>query len=304
MKFKNFFTSPKKLLVLICLILFSSISFAQSFTLEAKVIGTPRVSGDHLGHHGGNAIDGDYMVAGAHLVDTLGVGNCGAAFLYHWNDTTCVWEQIDKIYAETAIGVLDLEANADFGVSVALEGDIIAIGASLRNNSFTDAGRVYIYRIIGDEAVFVQVLNANRNDLTDDRESNAQYGTSLKLHGQRLIVGAPFESQNDALVTVTSAGAAYIYEWNAISELFEFQRKVTAPNRAVNDQFGNEVSIFGNHAVVAAQYEDNDELDAGFLANAGSAYVFELDDITYIWTFSHKLVAPDRTANDFFWYIS
>ncbi|MCC7453930.1 MAG: FG-GAP repeat protein, partial [Crocinitomix sp.] len=216
MKSQNFLTltaiskvkrSIKKISLIISLLLLSSIGFTQ-YTLEAKVVGTPRVSGDHMGHHGGNAIDGDYMVAGAHLVDTLGFGGCGAAFLYHWNDSTCVWEQIDKIFAESAIGVLDLELNADFGVSVALEGDIIAIGASLRNNGFTDAGRVYIYRIIDDEAVFVQVLNARNNAVidSDDREFNAQFGTSLKMHGQRLIIGAPFESEQDSTLSITSAG--------------------------------------------------------------------------------------------------
>jgi hypothetical protein len=302
MKIKNFLTRTKKQFFLISLLLLSSIGFSQSFTLEAKVVGDPRTAGDDLGHFGGNCIYGDYMVVGAHLVDTIGFPNCGAALLYHWNDSTCVWELVDQIFAESAIGVSDIEANADFGVSVALENDIIAIGSRYRNNGFTDAGRVYIYRIIDDEAVFVQVLNARNNAVldSDDREFNAQFGTSLKLHGQQLIIGAPFETEQDSTFSLGGAGAAYIYRWNVITELFDFKRKICAPIRASGDQFGNEVSIFANYAAVAAQFEDENELETSFLVNSGSVYVFKIDDVTNIWSFSHKLVAPDRATNDFF----
>ena len=302
MKIKNFLTRTKKQFFLICLLLLSSIGFSQSFTLEAKVVGDPRTAGDDLGHFGGNCIYGDYMVVGAHLVDAVGYPNCGAALLYHWNDSTCVWELVDQIFAESAIGVSDIEANADFGVSVALENDIIAIGSRFRNNGFTDAGRVYIYRIIDDEAVFVQVLNARNNAVldSDDREINAQFGTSLKLHGQQLIIGAPFETEQDSTLSLGGAGAAYIYRWNVITELFDFKRKICAPIRASGDQFGNEVSIFANYAAVAAQFEDENDLETSFLVNSGSVYIFKVDDVTNIWSFSHKLVAPDRATNDFF----
>ena len=299
MKSQNFLTLTKKISLIISLLLLSSIGFAQ-YTLEAKVVGEPRTAGDHLGHFGGNAIDGDYMVAGAHLVDTLGINDCGAAFLYHWNDITCVWEQIDKIYAQSAVGVLDLEGFCNFGAAVALEGDLIAVGAPGKTNGFASAGIVYIYRIVGDEAIFVERLEALRNDLAIDRELNANFGASLKMHGQQLIIGAPLESQNDALVSVLNAGAAYIFQWNGITSEFDFRRKIFAPNRADNDQFGNEVSIFGNHAAVAAMLEDENELELMPLFAAGSVYVFEREDGTGIWEFAHKIVAPDRASMDSF----
>ncbi len=308
MKSQNFSTSNqfsevkhriKKHLVLSCFLLLSSIGFAQPFTLEAKVVGTPISAGDHLGHFGGNAIYGDYMVAGAHLVTHEDMPTCGAAFLYHWNDVTCVWDQIDVIFAESAIGVLDLQTGANFGSAVALENDIIAIGApGAANGGLAAAGLVYIYQIIGDDAVFVERLQPRRNSGLLDLEFDARFGLSLKLHGEQLIVGAPRETQDDALVPIMGAGAAYIYRWNGLSSSFIFEGKLTAPVRNVLDEFGNEVSIYGNHAVVAAQFEDEDELELTMLDGAGSAYIYELDEVSGDWIFLHKLVAFDRAVND------
>ena len=289
----------KKIHLLICFLLLSSIGFTQPFTLEAKVVGTPISAGDHLGHFGGNSIFGDYMVAGAHLVTHEDMLTCGAAFLYHWNNVTCVWDQIDEIFAESAIGVLDLQTGANFGSAVALENDIIAIGApGAENDGLLGAGLVYIYQIIGGDAVFVERLQPRRNDGGFDLELDARFGLSLKLHGEQLIIGAPRETQDDALVPIMGAGAAYIYRWNGLSSSFIFEGKITAPVRNVLDEFGNEVSIYGNHAVVAAQFEDENELETGTIDGAGSAYVFAHDDISGDWTFLQKLAAFDRAVND------
>ena len=298
MKSQNFLTLTKKISLIISLLLLSSIGFAQ-YTLEAKVVGDPLTAGDHLGHFGGNSIFGDYMVAGAHLVTHEDMPTCGAAFLYHWNDVTCVWDQIDVIFAESAIGVLDLQTGANFGSAVALENDIIAIGApGAENDGLLGAGLVYIYQIIGTDAVFVERLQPRRNDGIFDTEFDARFGLSLKLHGEQLIVGAPRETEDDALVPIMGAGAAYIYRWNDLSSSFDFEGKLTAPVRNVLDEFGNEVSIYGNHAVVAAQLEDEDELETGTLDGAGSAYVYEHDEVSGDWTFLHKLAAFDRAVND------
>lgn len=289
----------KKIPLIISLLLLSSIGFAQ-YTLEAKVVGAPRTAGDHLGHFGGNSIHGDYMVAGAHLTqhptDTI---FCGAAFLYHWNDSTCIWDQIDVIFAESAIGVLDIQAGANFGSAVALENNMIAVGApGAANDGIINAGMVYIYEIIGDEAVFVERLQPRRNDGEFDTEFDARYGISLKLHGGHLIVGAHRETQDDALVSIMGAGAAYIFKLDLVSSSFIFEQKLTAPVRGELDEFGNEVSIYGNHAVVAAQLEDEDGLETATLDGAGSAYVYELDEVSGDWIFSQKLVAFDREVND------
>jgi len=274
--------------------------FGQTFAFDSKVVGDPRIAGDHMGHHGGNAIFGDYMVAGAHLASNTTGGvttpQVGAVFLYHWNEIACSWDLIDIIFAESAIGVLDIESNSDFGKSVAIENDLIAIGAPANHGAFADEGMVYIYRIVADVAVFVERLQPRRNDLSLDNEVDGFFGESLKMHGEQLIIGAPGETQDDALVAVAGAGAAYVYQW--VSGSFTFRGKLTAANRQGGDDFGNEVSIFANHAVVAAFHEDENEFELATLSNSGSIYVYECDPMSGIWSQSQKITAYDRSSED------
>lgn len=278
--------------------------FSQTFTFDSKVVGDPRLAGDHMGHHGGNAIFGDYMVSGAHWRDNIDGGiafeNSGIAFLYHWNDSTCHWDQIDEIYPESAIGVFDFEEDAEFGVSVALENDLIAIGSHWRDGTFVDNGCVYIYRIIDDEAVFLERLIPNTNALTDDREVGAEFGRALKLHGGQLIVGAPLENQADGLPDLGNAGAAYIYEWNNVTSSFDFERKLTASDRVANQNYGNEVSVFANHAVVAARATRSGLGLDPELNDAGAIYVYEMNFVSGIWFELQKIVAFDRAEDDLF----
>jgi len=286
-------------------LLYNPTIFCQTFAFDSKVVADPHLAGDHLGHYGGNAIFGDYMVAGAHFADHIAGGvttlRTGAVYLYHWNDTACVWDQIDVIYAESAVGVLDIQTDSEFGAAVALENDLIAIGASQYDNyDIYQSGIVYIYRIIADEAVFVERLNPLRNDLTVDSELTAKFGFSLKMHGGRLIAAAPFEDEDDALVSVVNSGAAYIYEWNNLTSEFDFQNKITATIRHIGDQFGNEVSVFGNHAAVAARFEDRDEADGDIKNGSGSVYIFRKNVVTGVWSQTQKLVAFDRTELDYF----
>ncbi|NOQ75330.1 MAG: T9SS type A sorting domain-containing protein [Crocinitomix sp.] len=220
--------------------------------------------------------------------------------LFHWNDITCIWEETDKIFAESAIDVLDLQLNAQFGLAVAISNGIIAVGSEFYNNvDSTDAGMVYIYQIVGTEAVFVERLEPFKNDgITPDNETDAYFGCSLKMHGDRLIIGARNESEDDLDISVNGAGAAYIYEWNGSS--FDYEQKVIDPTRNEHDHFGSDVTIFGNFATVSADSEDYDAIEGDLKFNAGAIFVYELNTSTDVWEFNQKLTAPDRTGGDRF----
>ncbi|NOQ75331.1 MAG: hypothetical protein GQ574_25195 [Crocinitomix sp.] len=56
---------------------FISLKGSAQYVLEAKTVADPRVAGEHIGHHGGNGIDGDFAVSGAHYVNEGGVTWCG-----------------------------------------------------------------------------------------------------------------------------------------------------------------------------------------------------------------------------------
>src|SRR5690606_15422423 len=62
--------------------------------------------------------------------------------------------------------------------------------------------------------------------------------------------------------------------------------------------FGNEVSIFGNYAVVAAEL--NSPGSGGPIPNSGAVYIYEKNAVTGIWSQTQKIIAFDRDVNDRF----
>jgi hypothetical protein len=75
--------------------------------------------------------------------------------------------------------------------------------------------------------------------------------------------------------------------------------KVVAIDWEAADRFGRSVSAFGNHAIIGAPYEDENEEFADSLDNAGAAYLLEMDS-TGIWSIVQKIVPSDREDNDYF----
>ncbi|MFN9970629.1 MAG: FG-GAP repeat protein, partial [Phycisphaerae bacterium] len=73
------------------------------------------------------------------------------------------------------------------------------------------------------------------------------------------------------------------------------EAKLTASDGAANDQFGNQVALSGDTAVVGA-YRD----DAGANTDQGSAYIFTRSGTT--WTQQAKLTDFDGAAGDMFGY--
>jgi len=147
--------------------------------------------------------------------------------------------------------------NIDFGGAIAQSGTTLVAGCRAANGYI---GRVYVY-----------VYNAgwNLQQVIDppDGAANDQFGLSVALDGDRLIVGAPSHQHAGA-----PGGAAYIYNrsgttWTLASEL-------NVPGASSTDQLGNSVDVSGDTAVVGAPgFDDGATGDP----NYGIAYVYTLD---------------------------
>jgi len=74
--------------------------------------------------------------------------------------------------------------------------------------------------------------------------------------------------------------------------------KVTASDRAVNDEFANAAAVDGNFAIIGAKLEDENASGGATADDAGSAYIYRR--INDSWSQEAKLVAADRTAQDQF----
>jgi len=74
--------------------------------------------------------------------------------------------------------------------------------------------------------------------------------------------------------------------------------KICASDRQAEDNFGFSVAISGDYAIVGAKYEDHDVVGGSNKIQAGSAYIFKNE--SGAWTQVQKIVASDRSAEDWF----
>ena len=234
------------------------------------------------------AIDGDTVVVGAHQHDANSKSDAGAVYVFtksgdNWADGTET--------AKLTVSAADSAANDEFGVSVAVDGDTVVVGAHQHDaNSNSDAGAVYVFTKSGDnwaDGTETAKLTASVGAVDDE------FGVSVAVDGDTVVVGA---HQHDANSN-SDAGAAYVFARDSNSGKWSQTAKLTAADGAANDEFGISVALDGNDAVVGAYLDTNSLL---FDTDAGSAYVFARGSDG--WRQSLKLAAPDAASDDHFGY--
>jgi hypothetical protein len=112
-----------------------------------------------------------------------------------------------------------------------------------------------------------------------DAAAGDNFGASVSISGDRMVVGAPGEGDPH------NKGKVYVFEhgngkWTAAATL-------VASDGEPNDQFGHAVAISGDRVVVGAPGDD----DKGFAS--GSAYIFERSPGENRWRQVIKLLAGD-----------
>ena len=217
-----------------------------------------------------------------------------------------------------------------FGSSIAISNNLVAIGAY-----FNSPGKVYIFRqdIISGEWNQTAELNA------DDGESSDYFGRSVGIWNNVVIVGSPgddtssgsayiFEEDSSANVwsqtaklthtdgatwdyfgrsvaisgsiaaigvygddeVGSSSGSVFIFEQNQLTGEWDQTSILTANDGGVSDNFGYSIDIW-NNSIISSAYRDD---------NQGSAYIFERDSTTGLWTQISKLTATDGSEDDYF----
>ena len=107
----------------------------------------------------------------------------------------------------------DLQPRDQFGFSVSISGDWLAVGAPLGDQRVRDSGVVYLYQLAGSTWVQRAKLNAA------DAARGDKFGFSVSLSGNTLVVGASEDSDRGSHV-----GSAYVFElregiWSQTAEL-------------------------------------------------------------------------------------
>ena len=224
-------------------------------------------------------IDGEWAVVGSNKKNSNGQ-SVGSAYILH--RTNGIWLGVLRIQPD------QLPSGTQFGSSVAIDGNTVAIGAPSDDEMAGNAGAVYVYQQSPDNPNnWTQVKKL----FADTPEQGDNFGTDVDLDGDWLIAGAPL---NDG--AGIDAGAAYVMGRNTGgADNWGQAAKLTGNGIESNDHFGQSVAISGNNAVVGAPGDD----DKG--AEAGAAYRFNRNQGgADNWGQTAKLLGTQTQAGDEF----
>ncbi len=215
-------------------------------------------------------VDGDVAIICAHANTDFG-DNSGSAYIFRWDGSS--WNEEQKLLAS------DGKEDELFGYDVAIDGDVAVVGTP-GDPPFTEiTGYVYVFRWDGSSWVEEQKIAAAGGS------ADESFGSSVDIDNNVLIAAARFDGDNGV-----DAGSAYVYRYDGSSWLFE--QKFVPAAVAEGDQFGYEVAVDANTAVVSTPFDDD------FGPASGSAYVFEYNGLT--WDAPQKIIPADGAAKDQF----
>ncbi|HET6978971.1 MAG TPA: FG-GAP repeat protein [Pyrinomonadaceae bacterium] len=237
--------------------------------VETKLTSPDPQRGDQFGQ--AVAIQGNIAVVGAPFEASLGFGT-GAAYVFQKTTTGWQLHQILKAH--------DASRASFFGMSVAIDGDRIVVGASGEPNVDVGAGAAYVFVRVGTEWTPEAKLIGSENSAFDS------FGFSVAIKGDRIVCGAYGNSDPDQ----TERGSAYVFR--RIGGLWLQQQVLNANDGASLARFGMSVAM--NDDTIAVGGDGDSQL--GFYS--GAVYIFTFDGSN--WTQQQKLHAHDAQAGSSF----
>ena len=199
------------------------------------------------------ALNEGTLAVGAYRADASFLGDDGIVYIYAQGHTGWVLEK--RLIAP------DREFGDNFGYSVALDGETLAVGANRDNiDANGDQGSVYVFKRGGGAWPFEQKLTAADGGASDN------FGFSVALDGETLVAGNfedDFNSEN------TEQGSAYVFTRS--DGVWTQQQKFNAADGQPFDRLGQAVAVSGDTVLVGAP-----GADVGENYDQGSVYVITL----------------------------
>ena len=266
-------------------------------TQTAKLTTFGAAAGDEFGIS--VAVDGDTILVGAHQNDSNKVTDSGAAYIF--TKFSGVWGNAPvsgNHRVETAkLVAADAAADDEFGISVALDGDTAVIGARKDDDNGNQSGSAYVFTKVSG------VWSQKAKLIASDGAANDEFGISVAVDGDTIVVGAHQENANDDDTDpnndVSDSGAAYVFA--KVSGVWSQKAKLLASDGAANDELGISVAVDGDTIIVGANLTNHIDSDGNTVNDSGSAYVF-IRDSAGGWSQKAKLTASDAAAQDRYGY--
>ena len=205
-------------------------------------------------------------------------GTKGTAFYFQRNGANS--------YTGAAVAPGGFTAGDLFGTSIAINGNIVIVGApGEAYNAEQNAGAAWISKINADGSTTTQSIETE--DVANNRMGTAVALDSTYPGYYTAIIGKPGVGTGAVLIKEFDDGG---FPFHSVT--------VTPPGGQSGDQFGQSVAVSGrpgaNTAVIGAWGDDTKDTDAG------AAYVFERVQNTLDWNLQQKLTVSDGRAFDYF----
>jgi len=180
------------------------------------------------------AVSGKTIVVGSREIN--------AVHVFNRNENAGKWAEEQKLNITEGI-------NEDFGFSVGVWGNVIAVGAP-RSNGFI--GSAYVYEFNNSSGLWEIIDELSPKD----DHGTERFGRSVGVFENIIVIGAAHSNFN--------SGAAYIFEKNITDSWVEVKR-IEPPEYIQDSFFGWSVSVFNDYAVI------------GCYQLCGSAYLYQRD---------------------------
>ncbi|GIW43466.1 MAG: hypothetical protein KatS3mg077_0748 [Candidatus Binatia bacterium] len=158
----------------------------------------------------------------------------------------------------------DGDAGDRFGDSVAIDGDVVVVGAPTHDtNGNMNRGAAYVF--VKPAGGWSGNLTQSAKLVAGDGMPGDWFGDAVRISGNAIVAGAPFSGADDP-------GAAYVFVKPAggWSGTLTHNAKLVASNNQDDAELGVEVDIDGDTVLAGAPF-----FDLGmFCTNAGRVYVF------------------------------
>lgn len=188
---------------------------------------------DVSSHYGASvSIHNGRIIVGAIDADPGGLTNAGSAYIVEKIGGT--WTEIYKIVSASAA------AGDNFGVSVSIYNDTVAIGSNFYDSaSNTDNGRISVYDISGTPQLDQEIVASNV-------QNGSEFGISCSMYNTTLVVGSRYYDDGSK----TDCGAVYVFE---LSGGTWSQTQLLIPsNLQAGDNFGSCVFVNDKYIIVGA----------------------------------------------------
>ena len=184
------------------------------------------------------ALSGDTAVVGAYGADTVAGKDAGAAYIFTRSGDT--WTQQAKLTSPEAA------AGAQFGMSVDVDGDTVAVIAPMQNTARgRAAGATYVFVRTGDNWNLQARLAVSSPAAKRYNES-----TNVTIGGDTLAIGAGYED------TAAGVDAGAIYVFTRSGGTWAQQARLEASTPGAYDTFGSAVAVGGDTLVAGTPHDD------------------------------------------------